>query len=229
MAKSANTIAAYVEAGAKRTGVGALDWPGWWRNARDEDSALQTFIDYCPRYARVLQAAGIDFPVTPESFTVEISERLPGNSSTDYGIPDVATAGDAQPMDEATLVWSQNILKACWQAFDAAMEAAQGKTLRLGPRGGGRDLERMLSHVTDAERSYVSRLGWRWEQPAAEDLAERTQQVREGALKALAAAAHGELPTRGPRGGALWTPRYFVRRTAWHVLDHVWEIEDRTM
>ncbi len=21
--------------------------------------------------------------------------------------------------------------------------------------------------------------------------------------------------------------RYFVRRTAWHVLDHLWEIEDR--
>jgi hypothetical protein len=46
-------------------------------------------------------------------------------------------------------------------------------------------------------------------------------------LEALAAAAHGQLPTRGPRGGVIWAPRYFVRRVAWHVLDHVWEIEDR--
>jgi hypothetical protein len=44
---------------------------------------------------------------------------------------------------------------------------------------------------------------------------------------ALAAGARGELPERGPRGGARWTPRSFVRRVAWHVLDHAWEIEDR--
>ena len=24
-----------------------------------------------------------------------------------------------------------------------------------------------------------------------------------------------------------WSPRYAVRRAAWHVLDHAWEIEDR--
>jgi hypothetical protein len=34
-------------------------------------------------------------------------------------------------------------------------------------------------------------------------------------------------PERVPRSGKLWTPRYFVRRTAWHALDHAWEIEDR--
>ena len=40
-------------------------------------------------------------------------------------------------------------------------------------------------------------------------------------------AASGEMPERGPRGGVLWKPRYFVRRAAWHALDHAWEIEDR--
>jgi hypothetical protein len=25
----------------------------------------------------------------------------------------------------------------------------------------------------------------------------------------------------------LWTPRYVVRRVAWHTVDHLWEIEDR--
>jgi hypothetical protein len=24
-----------------------------------------------------------------------------------------------------------------------------------------------------------------------------------------------------------WEPRYAVRRSAWHALDHAWEIEDR--
>jgi hypothetical protein len=27
----------------------------------------------------------------------------------------------------------------------------------------------------------------------------------------------------------IWPPRYFVRRVAWHVLDHAWEIEDRIL
>ena len=31
----------------------------------------------------------------------------------------------------------------------------------------------------------------------------------------------------GPRGGSIWTPRYYVRRSTWHTLDHTWEIEDR--
>jgi hypothetical protein len=25
----------------------------------------------------------------------------------------------------------------------------------------------------------------------------------------------------------IWTPRRFVRRTAWHLFDHLWEIEGR--
>ena len=42
-----------------------------------------------------------------------------------------------------------------------------------------------------------------------------------------AASAHGEVASHGPRGGVRWSARYFVRRAAWHALDHVWEIEDR--
>ena len=56
-----------------------------------------------------------------------------------------------------------------------------------------------------------------------EDLA----RIRKAILDALQAAVKGELPERGPRGGILWPPRYFIRRVAWHVLDHAWEIEDR--
>jgi hypothetical protein len=39
---------------------------------------------------------------------------------------------------------------------------------------------------------------------------------------ALAAALRAGAP-----GGA-WPARYVIRRTAWHVLDHAWEIEDRS-
>ena len=58
---------------------------------------------------------------------------------------------------------------------------------------------------------------------------DKSRRTREAILKAVAASAHGEVPERGPRGGVRWTARYFVRRDAWHVLDHTWEIEDRSL
>lgn len=226
---SAHAIVVYVEIGSKRTAAGALAWPGWCRVARDETLALRALADYAPRYRRVLDAAGIAFPIPTSGITFEVGERLDGGSGTDFGVPEIAPADDARLMDAGALQEAAAMLNACWQAFDSAVQAAAGKALQVGPRGGGRDLEGLVDHVVSAERSYVARLGWRWQHPLAKGLVERTTQVREAALLALAAAAAGELPTRGPRGGAIWTPRYFVRRAAWHLLDHVWEIEDRVM
>ena len=48
-------------------------------------------------------------------------------------------------------------------------------------------------------------------------------------LRAFEVAIHEGLPEKGPRGGAIWKPRYFVRRVVWHILDHTWEIEDRIL
>jgi hypothetical protein len=53
--------------------------------------------------------------------------------------------------------------------------------------------------------------------------------VRRASLDLLAAIAGGETPEPGPRRKRpFWQPRYFVRRSAWHALDHAWEIEDRS-
>ena len=78
-----------------------------------------------------------------------------------------------------------------------------------------------------ADVSYLTRLAWKHKPGNAEDLSEELGHTRQAILRALAAAVRGEIPTQGPRGGAIWPPRFFVRRVAWHVLDHLWEIEDR--
>ena len=74
-------------------------------------------------------------------------------------------------------------------------------------------------------QAYLKRIGWK-SKPNADEI---LKQKRADILAGLEAAVRGELPTRGPRGGVLWTPRYFVRRVAWHVIDHAWEIEDRIL
>jgi hypothetical protein len=227
MRRSSHTIDVYLEIGKKRTFAGALDWPGWCRIGRDEDSALQNLFDYGQRYAHIVSATRLGFHAPADVSAFVVVERLEGNTTTDFGAPDVAPSSDTRPVDDADLHRFQTLLKAYWRSFDMAVRAAVGKELRTGPRGGGRDLEGITRHVLGAERGYLARLAWKLKKNEAEDLSDELEQNRQAVLNALTAAAHGEVPARGPRGGIIWTPRYFVRRVAWHVLDHIWEIEDR--
>ncbi len=227
MGQHAKHIQIYLEIGKTKTFAGALDWPGWCRSGRDEASALQALFDYAPRYARALQVTQLHFSPPDNVSDLIIVERLAGNSTTDFGAPGVAPSQDAGPVDAAELNRFQELLEACWQAFDTIVEAAAGRELRKGPRGGGRDLADIVRHVQEAEAAYLSSLGGKWKSGVEHDPSQAWAQLRQAILGTLASAVRGEIPARGPRGGLRWTPRYFVRRLAWHALDHAWEIEDR--
>ena len=219
--KLTNQINVYLEVGSRRTFAAALDWPGWCRMGRDEATALLALFEYAPRYATVLRSARLGFKIPKDVSAFSVVERLKGNATTDFGAPDVAPSSDAKPLDNMELRRLQSVLKACWRAFDATVELAKGKTLRAGPRGGGRTVDGIVQHVLGSEKSYLSQLGGKTPQPDSFEL------TRQSILKTLRASAHGEIPEYGPRGGRRWSPQYFVRRDAWHILDHVWEIEDR--
>ncbi len=227
MASAGKPIVVYVETGKSKTFAAALDWPGWSRSGRDEASALQTLFDYGPRYARALKGTRLGFSVLADVSAFHVTERVDGNATTDFGAPNIDLSGDAAPVEPVELKRWQTILRACWHTFDATVEAAAGNTLRKGPRGGGRDLEKIIEHVRDVNASYLSSLGGSFKRSAGDNPAEVVAQIREAILTTLAAAVNGEIPAHGPRGGLRWTPRYFVRRLAWHELDHAWEIEDR--
>jgi len=79
--------------------------------------------------------------------------------------------------------------------------------------------------VQGAEIGYLSSLGGKV--PLTEAPQPSQEETRHAILETLVASAQGEIAEQGPRGGKRWLPRYFVRRMAWHVLDHIWEIEDR--
>jgi uncharacterized damage-inducible protein DinB len=134
---------------------------------------------------------------------------------------------DKESLDRVELERLEKILLACWEAFDNAVKRASGRELRKGPRGGGRDLEKIIDHVLEADRAYLRRLAWKHKQQSGEDPAEELSRMRQVVQNALAAAVDGGLPEKGPRRGVIWLPRYFIRRVAWHALDHAWEIEDR--
>ena len=222
-----NSIKVFVEIGKKRIFVGAVDWPGLCRSARDEKMALQAVIDYGSRYAQVLHSKEIEFQIPNDVSELIVTERHVGNSTTDFGAPAIMLDVDREPIDQMEFERLQAILLASWQAFDSAVLKAAGKDLRKGPRGGGRDVEKIIGHVIKADRAYLGRLAWKYKREGGNNPIEELSLTRGAILNALEAAVNGELPERGPRGGIIWPPRYFIRRVAWHVLDHAWEIEDR--
>lgn len=85
-------------------------------------------------------------------------------------------------------------------------------TAAQGPRGGGRDRDAIVDQVREAERSYGRKVGPR--------VPPRTPWEEQRRILASARRA-------GAPDGS-WPARYAVRRFAWHVLDHAWEIEDKS-
>lgn len=227
MVKSFEPIEVYIETGKKKVFAGAVEWPGWSRSGKDEAAALQALADYGQRYAKVAVMAKVAFRAPDGSRDFVIVERLAGDTTTDFGAPGIAPAADDRPVDERELARLQALLKACHQALDEAARAAEGRELRKGPRGGGRELDNIVQHVMDGQSGYLSALGWKVEKVEVESPEERAARLCQAAQDGLAAAARGETDKQGPRGGKRWSPHYFARRAAWHILDHAWEIEDR--
>lgn len=209
----------YIERGAKRVFACALDWPGWCRLGRTEDEALARLADYAPRYGVVAAGAAVDFPADIAS-DLDVVERFEGSATTDFGAPGAVAAADAAPASEDETARLVALVVASWAVLDDVAARAP-ESLAKGPRGGGRDRDKMLQHVLGAEASYARQLGVRLREPAYDDAP-----AVAGLRDAIASALRERLPAAAV-GGKGWPPRYAARRVAWHVLDHAWEMEDR--
>ncbi len=221
------SIPVYLELGSKRAFACALDWSGWSRSGKDEASALEALLDYSLRFAAAMRLAKLPFQAPGDISDFKVVQRLRGDATTDFGAPGCIPPQDYAPVDETELLRMQSILKGCWRTLDEALKAAEDKPLKRGPRGGGRDRQKIIEHVLGANQAYLSRLGVKARLTEGAPIERQRVECREAILNGMAAAANGELPARGPRGAVHWPLRYFARRTAWHVLDHAWELEDR--
>lgn len=206
----------YLEVGKRRVFASAADWPGWSRPGKDEVSALEALAEAAPRYAAVAKAARIAF-APPTGF--EVVERLPGDATTDYGAPGAIAKAESRRLTKKEAGRLSALVAATWTVLDRVVEHAPA-SLRKGPRGGGRDRDAIFEHVLGAETMYARKLGLRLKQPPAGDAAA----IREHRNTIVAGLRAG---TKGLTEGG-WPARYVARRTAWHAMDHAWEIEDRT-
>ena len=208
----------YLDEGRRRTFAAALDWPGWARSGKTAEAAIENLQAYLPRFAPVVRRAGLEPPTADAD--VEIVERVPGTATTDFGALGNAPKADLAPIEPGETDRLVALLQAAWDTFDEVAATAPAE-LRKGPRGGGRDRDKIIAHVISAEASYIRSLGLRASTAGQEvpdptwrpDVLDVLRNVRDGA----------------PRTEKGWPPRYAARRIAWHVLDHAWEIEDRSV
>lgn len=220
-------IRVVVEVAPKRSFASALDWPGWSRGGRTEDDALVALLAYVPRYAPVADRAGALFGPPATVRGLDLVERLRGDGSTEFGVPHAPAAAEEETPSAKEVERLVALLRAAWDTFDDAATAAGGVELRKGPRGGGRDLAKIVEHVRGAEDAYLGQLGSRLP-PMPDDPARAMTTVRDAFVATFEARIRGAgLPN--PRNTKRpWPPRYAVRRSAWHSLDHAWELEDRS-
>ena len=208
-----------LEIGNSKVFASAVDWPGWCRAGRGEEGALDALATYSTRYREVVEAAGVSFAAAGGA--LEVIERLPGNMTTDFGAPGVVAAADLEDLEPLQAKRLGLLVTASWTVLDRVV-AVTPDELRQGPRGGGRDRAERVDHVLGAEVAYARKIGVRHKQPALDDQA-AIADLRADIASALSAARSGQ--AEQDKG---WPPRYAARRIAWHVLDHAWEMQDRT-
>jgi len=206
----------------KRWVAVAADWPGLERGAKTEDEAVEKLARYVPRYLPVAKRARLGSELATQT-DVDIIGRYRGVGSTDFwGISFAPSPLDREPYDAPTFDRQVRLLRAAWTEFDET-SARVSAELRPGVRGGGRPRDRIVRHVLVTEGDDFSK---RVKAPSSlEELLRPSglAQHRDRFVDAMRAwYAEGK-----PLGN--WTIPYLLRHTAYHVLDHAWEMQDRDL
>jgi hypothetical protein len=210
-----------IEATPKKAFATAIDWPGWSRSGKTADLALEALAVAAARYAVVAAAAGETPPDVADAGAFDVVERAAGGPGTDFGVPSRITDADRRPTSAADADRLRRLVAAAWVTLDRVVAAAPPE-LRKGPRGGGRDRDKIIAHVVEADHAYAREIGLRMKAPVPGD-ASAVEGMRAAMLEVIGTPSDGSA-----LADRRWTARYAAGRIAWHALDHAWEIEDRT-
>jgi hypothetical protein len=222
----ANQLRVTLEIGPKGKKVAAVapDWPGLERGAKTEEAAIERLQSYLPRYAQVAKLAGMDGELAAIT-TVGLVEHYPGTGSTDFwGISFAFSSIDRQGMSIGELERELTLMRACWAFFDDVRVRVSAE-MQKGPRGGGRDRDPIVRHTLDNEQDWAKMIG-----VLTPDGALLTDQGLKAHRDAYCHAIR-DYHSQGKLAGkmAKWPLRYLIRHTAYHTLDHAWEMEDKDL
>jgi hypothetical protein len=219
----ANHIRVAMEIGPKGKKVVAVapDWPGLARGATTEQAAIEHLLSYVPRYTPVTKLAGMETEFATLT-GVHVIEHYPGTGSTDFwGISFAFSSVDQQTMSSEALERELMLMRACWAFFDD-VRARVSAEMQRGPRGGGRDRDQIVRHTFAAELDWAKKLGIRT--PLDALLTDEGLSAHRDAYCSAIRALHAQ-----NKMARTWPLRYLIRHTAFHTLDHAWEMEDKDL
>jgi hypothetical protein len=208
----------------KKVAAFAIDWPGWSRGAKTAPAAVELLEAYRDRYRPTAGIAGLENEFDAAG-TLEIVEDHVGVGSTDFwGISFAPSSFEQEPMSEPEIERKLTLLQAAWRYFDE-VAARVSPELAKGPRGGGRNRDEIVRHALGWERADLVRRVGIVAEPVVPDTTVGLRSHREDFVAALRAYnAEGRLAR-----GRNWTIALLLRHTAYHVLDHAWEMEDKDL
>jgi hypothetical protein len=208
----------------KKVAAVAPDWPGLERGAKTGVAAIERLESYLPRYAPVAKLAGMDKEFAAIT-TVDVVEEYPGTGSVDFwGISFAFSSIDQQEVSSAELERELTLMQACWAFFDEVRWRVSAE-LQKGPRGGGRDRDRIVRHVVLNEKlEWAKRLGLRYPDDDTTVTEEGIRAHRDAYVNAIR-----EYHSEGKKMSGKWPLRYLIRHTAFHTMDHAWEMEDKDL
>jgi hypothetical protein len=156
---------------------------------------------------------------------LEVVEDRVGPGSVDFwGISFSPSSTEQGPMGEAEFERAITLLRACWTFFDG-VAARVSPEMRKGPRGGGRDRDRIIRHTIRTEsEDFAKQVGLRIPEEAALT-PDGLRQHRSTYVEAMRAYNAGEVQRRMRS----WTLPFLIRHSAFHTLDHAWEMEDKDL
>ncbi|MGD9714267.1 MAG: hypothetical protein AB7V46_19720, partial [Thermomicrobiales bacterium] len=207
-----------IEVGRKRVVAVPFDWPGWDRPGKTEEHALEVLESFRPRYRKVAVLAGLqdDFDAAGP---LQVVEHIDYPSTVDYAAYSSRPASvETEQMSDAECDRKLALLQACWTYFDQTWPRVS-EELKKGPRGSGRDRDRIVRHTYAAETDYSRGVGVRTSPEEMLDPAGR-QHHREAFVVALRTF---NAENRKPNIA------FTIRRSCYHMLDHAWEMEDKDL
>ena len=208
----------------KKAAAFAIDWPGWSRGARTGPEAVEVLAAYRDRYRPVAALAGLgdEFDAAGD---LELVEDHVGVGSTDFwGISFAPSSFEQEPMGADELDRKIGLLEASWRYFDdvAARVSAE---MQKGPRGGGRNRDEIVRHALGWERADLAKRVGVVVDPIVPPTPDGFSSHRDDFVTALRTYnAEGRMAR-----GRNWTIGLLIRHTAYHALDHAWEMEDKDL
>ncbi len=208
----------------KKVAAFAIDWPGWSRGARTGPAAVEVLAAYRDRYRPVAALAGLGDEFDAAGH-LELVEDHVGVGSTDFwGISFAPSSFEQEPMEADELERKISLLEASWRYFDD-VAARVSPEMQKGPRGGGRNRDEIVRHALGWERADLAKKVGVVVDPIVPPTPDGFSSHRDEFVAALRTYnAEGRMAR-----GRNWTIGLLIRHTAYHALDHAWEMEDKDL